>query len=90
MKQGHEKTLLEITHFVNLFADTLSQLKYTDQAKKDFEKNRIMYERTKMEEVKRKEIEEQEKIDFIENWKMKNKMKGKKPINKKFKDIKAK
>lgn len=43
-----------------------------------------------MEEFKRKEIEEQEKKDFIENWKLKNKLKGKKMTQKKFKDIKGK
>ena len=39
-----------------------------------------MYERSKMEEGKRKEIEEKEKRDFIEKWKIKNKMKGKKGL----------
>ncbi len=33
-----------------------------------------------MEEGKRKEIEEKEKRDFIEKWKIKNKMKGKKGL----------
>ena len=42
-----------------------------------------MFERTKMEEAIRKEIEEQEKQEFIEQWKLKNKMKGKKPLAKK-------
>jgi hypothetical protein len=32
-----------------------------------------------MEAEKRKEVEEKEREDFIEQWKMKNKMKGKKP-----------
>jgi hypothetical protein len=84
---GHERTMLEITHFVNLFSDTLAQMKYSEKAKKEFEKNRVMYERTKMEEIKRKEVEEKEKLDFIEEWKLKNKNKGKKPGQKKFKDI---
>ncbi len=90
VKSGIERTLLEITHFVNLFSDTLAQLKFSEKVKKEFEKNRVMYERTKMEEFKRKEIEDQEKKDFIENWKMRNKMKGKKPQQKNFKDIKSK
>ena len=42
-----------------------------------------MFERTKMEEAIRREIEEKEKKDFIEQWKLKNKMKGKKPSAKK-------
>jgi hypothetical protein len=85
---GHENILLEITHFVNLFADTLAQLKYSDSVKKDFEKNRIMFERSKMEDVMRREIEEKEKKDFIEQWKLKNKNKNKKPGQKKVKDVK--
>jgi hypothetical protein len=41
-----------------------------------------MFERAKMEDAMRKEIEEKEKRDFIENWKLKNKLKGKKPKKK--------
>jgi hypothetical protein len=37
-----------------------------------------------MEAEKRKEIEDQEKQEFIEQWKLKNKMKGKKPYKKKI------
>ena len=37
-----------------------------------------MFERTKMDANKRKEIEEKEKRDFIEKWKIKNKMRTKK------------
>lgn len=77
---GQDRKLLEITHFVNLFVDTLAQLKYSKKFKEDLKKNRIMYERSKMEEGKRKEIEEKEKRDFIEKWKIKNKMKGKKGL----------
>lgn len=87
---GHENYLLEITHFVNLFSDTLAQLKYNENVKKDFEKNRIMFERSKMEEAMRKEIEEKEKRDFIEQWKIKNKNKYKKIGQKKNKDKKEK
>lgn len=82
MTKGHERILLEITHFVNLFSDTLAQIKYTEKFKKEFEKNRVMFERAKMEEAMRKEIEEKEKQEFIENWKLRNKMKGKKPKKK--------
>ena len=77
---GQDRKLLEITHFVNLFVDTLAQLKYSKKFKDDLKKNRIMYERSKMEEGKRKEIEEKEKRDFIEKWKIKNRMKGKKGV----------
>ncbi len=78
ISKGNERLLIEITHFVNLFSDTLAQIKYSDKMKKEFEKNRVMFERAKMEEAMRKEIEEKEKRDFIENWKIKNKLKGKK------------
>ena len=77
-KPNQERTLLEITHFVNLFADTLAQLKYTKEFKEKVKHNRIMFERTKMDDNKRKEIEEKEKHDFIEKWKIKNKMRNKK------------
>lgn len=75
---NQDRRLLEITHFVNLFVDTLAQLKYSQKFKNDVKNSRIMLERTKMEEGKRKEIEEKEKRDFIEKWKIKNKMKNKK------------
>lgn len=87
---GNENVLLEITHFVNLFADTLAQLRFNENAKKEFEKNRVMYERSKMEDTIRKEIEEKEKRDFIEQWKLKNKNKYKKTNQKKNKDKKEK
>ena len=77
-KPNQERTLLEITHFVNLFVDTLAQLKYTKEFKEKVKHNRIMFERTKMDDNKRKEIEEKEKHDFIEKWKIKNKMRNKK------------
>ena len=55
---GQDRKLLEITHFVNLFVDTLAQLKYSVKFKNEVKNNRITLERTKMEEGKRKEIEE--------------------------------
>ena len=75
---GQDRKLLEITHFVNLFVDTLAQLKYSVKFKNEVKNNRITLERTKMEEGKRKEIEEKEKRDIIEKWKIKNKLKTKK------------
>jgi len=87
---GHENLLLEITHFVNLFSDTLAQLRFNENVKKEFEKNRVMYERSKMEDTMRKEIEEKERRDFIEQWKLKNKNKYKKSGQKKAKDMKEK
>lgn len=69
---------MEITHFVNLFADTLAQMKYNLKVKTEFEKNRVQYERTKMEADVRKEVEEKEKEEFIKQWIKKQKEKGKK------------
>ena len=77
-KPKQEKTLLEITHFVNLFVDTLAQLKYNKNFKEKTKKSRIMYERTKMDPSKKKEIEEKEQNDFIEKWKIIRKMRTKK------------
>ena len=68
---------MEITHFVNLFVDTLAQLKYSKEFREKIKKSRIMFERTKMDANKRKEIEDKEKRDFIERWKIKNKMRTK-------------
>jgi hypothetical protein len=77
-KPKQEKTLLKITHFVNLFVDTLAQLKYNKNFKEKTKKSRIMYERTKMDPSKKKEIEEKEQNDFIEKWKIIRKMRTKK------------
>ena len=63
---GQDRKLLEITHFVNLFVDTLAQLKYSNEFRNNLKQKRLLYERTKMAESKRKEIEEKEKRDFIE------------------------
>ena len=72
------RILLEITHFVNLFVDTLAQLKYSKEFKEKVKNSRIKFERTKMDASKRKEIEEKERRDFIEKWKLKKKMRTKK------------
>ena len=77
-----EKILLEITHFVNLFVDTLAQLKYSSKFKEETKKRRIMYERTKMDPSKKKEIEDKEQKDFIERWRLIRKIKTKKGAEK--------
>ena len=77
-KPKQEKILLEITHFVNLFVDTLAQLKYNKKFRDECKKRRIDYERTKMDPSKKKEIEEKEERDFIEKWRLIRKMKTKK------------
>jgi hypothetical protein len=81
-RPNQQRTLLEITHFVNLFVDTLAQLKYSKEFRENVKKSRIMYERTKMDPKKRKEIEEKERSDFIERWKIKRKIKTKKGAEK--------
>ena len=57
-----------------------------------FNKNRINFERTKMEVEKRKEIEKKEREQYIEDWIQRNKMKGKKkkvnPKDSKMKEFK--
>ena len=81
-KPKQEKILLEITHFVNLFVDTLAQLKYSSKFKDETKKRRIMYERTKMDPSKKKEIEDKEEKDFIERWRLIRKIKTKKGAEK--------
>ena len=76
-KPKQEKILLEITHFVNLFVDTLAQLKYNKDFKEKVRISRVNYERTKMDPSKKKEIEEKEQNDFIEKWRLIKKMKTK-------------
>ena len=82
-RPNQERNLLEITHFVNLFVDTLAQLKYSKEFREKVKKSRIMFERTKMDPNKRKEIEEKEKRDFIEIWKIKIRMKNKRGAERK-------
>ena len=71
------RIFLEITHFVNVFVDGLAQIKYTKEFKEKVNKNRILYKENKINDSRKKEIEEIEKKNFIEKWKIKNKMKGK-------------
>ena len=82
-RPNQERNLLEITHFVNLFVDTLAQLKYSKEFKENIKKSRIIFERTKMDPKKRKEIEEKERADFIKRWKIKKKMRTKKGAERK-------
>ena len=81
-RPNQDRKLLEITHFVNLFVDILAQLKYSKEFKEKVKNKRIMFERTKMDPNKRKEIEEKEKRDFIERWKLIKLMKTKKGAEK--------
>ena len=71
------RIFLEITHFVNVLVDNLAQIKYTKEFKEKVNNNRMLYKENKINDSMKKEIEEQEKHDFIEKWKIKNKMKGK-------------
>ena len=71
------RIFLEITHFVNVFVDGLAQIKYTKEFKEKVNNNRILYKENKINDSRKKEIEEIEKKNFIEKWKIKNKMKGK-------------
>ena len=77
-RPNQDRILLEITHFVNLFVDTLAQLKYSKEFREKLKKSRITFERTKMDPSKRKEIEEQEKREFIEKWKFWKRIRTKK------------
>merc|ERR1711957_3134 len=78
VNRDKDSTLLVITHFVNLFCDTLAQLKFSKKNLETFSKNRINFSRAKMEVEKRKEIEKKEREQYIEEWIQRNKMKGKK------------
>ena len=87
------RIFLEITHFVNLFVDGLAQIRYTKEFKEKVTNNRNLFKENKINDSRKKEIEEKEKKDFIERWKIKNKMKGKsgferKKLEKKLKKYK--
>ena len=71
------RIFLEITHFVNLFVDGLAQIKYTKEFKEKVNNNRALFKEKKINDSRKKEMEEKEKHDFIEKWKIKKKMKGK-------------
>jgi hypothetical protein len=56
---------------------------------KDFEKNRVAFERNKMEDTIRQQVEEQEKEEFIKKWKENDRLK-KQQRNQYGKKIKSK
>ena len=72
-----ERIYLEMTHFVNIFVDCLAQIKYTDEFKKKVRNKREQYRENKIREEMKDEIEAKEKKEFIEQFKIKNQMKGK-------------
>ena len=78
-----ERMYLEITHFVNLFVDSLAQIKFTDEFKKNVKNKREKYKENRIRENMKEEIEAQEKKEFIEQFKIKNQMKGKNRIERK-------
>ena len=78
-----ERIYLEITHFVNLFVDSLAQIKFSDEFKKKIKNNREQYKENKIREDMKEEIEAKEKKEFIDNFIFKNQLKGKSPNQKK-------
>ena len=78
-----DRIYLEITHFVNLFVDSLAQIKYPEEFKKKVKDKREQYREKKFREDMKEEIEAKEKKEFIEQFKIKNQMKGKKRFERK-------
>ena len=72
-----DRIFLEITHFVNLFVDSLAQIRFSDETKQKIKNKRESYRENKIREDMKEEIEEREKKEFIEQFKIKNQMKGK-------------
>ena len=72
-----ERIYLEITHFVNLFVDSLAQIKFSDEFKTKVKNNREQYKENKFREDNKEEIEAKEKKEFIDNFIFKNQLKGK-------------
>ena len=77
------RIFLEITHFVNVFVDCFAQIKYTKEFRDKVNNNRLMFKENQIKNSMKKEIEEKEKKDFIEKWKIKNNMKGKSEFERK-------
>ena len=89
LNEGYqERIYLEITHFVNLFVDSLAQIKYTEEFKKKVKDKREQYRENKIRENMKEEIEAKEKKEFIERFK--NQMKDKKGFGRKKVDKKSK
>ena len=78
-----ERLYLEITHFVNLFVDSLAQIKFSEEFKKKVNNNREQYKENKIKEDMKEEIEAKEKKEFIDNFIFKNQLKGKSPTQRK-------
>ena len=78
-----ERIYLEITHFVNLFVDSLAQIKFSDEFKTKVKNNREQYKENKFREENKEEIEAKEKKEFIDNFIFKNQLKGKSPSQRK-------
>jgi hypothetical protein len=74
----YHKKLVDITNFVVLFSQSLSELKYSPEQKSEFLRNRELYERNNMEEQMKEEIERKEREEFMEQWKNKNSKTSKK------------
>ena len=72
-----DRIFLEITHFVNLFVDSLAQIRFSDETKQKIKNKRESYRENKIREDMKEEIEQREKKEFIEQFKIKNQMKGK-------------
>ena len=66
---GQDRKLLEITHFVNLFVDTLAQLKYSKKFKEDLKKIELCMKEVKWKKEKEKKLKKKKKEILLKNGK---------------------
>lgn len=75
INQDHSNKLLEISHFVTLFSNELAQVKFTDDQKSIAKKQRIKFERMKLDEAERKRLEQEDLDEEIRKEKERDKRK---------------
>ena len=87
--QKQSSKYLEITHFVCLFTEELSQIKYNDSQRANSKAKRVQFERMKLDEAARKLLEQQDLEEEIRKEKERAKTKYSKGKKTTIKDVKS-
>lgn len=83
ISQEQSRKYLEITHFVCLFCEELSQIRFTEDQRIDSKAKRIKFERMKLDEHERKRLEQLDLEEEIKKEKERAKAKFSKSSKKK-------
>jgi hypothetical protein len=94
VNQKQSRKYLEITHFVCLFSEELSQIKFNDIQRANSKAMRVKFERMKLDEAERKRLEQLDLEEEIRKEKERAKLKyakGRKNLTKEkeTKEVKA-